>query len=79
MPVVISLSTTLRQHVPGYRPDQGLALAWDGHGSALELARKIGLPIEDVKITMLNGRRVELNTPVKDGDRVAFFPAVGGG
>lgn len=79
MPVTVNLSTTLRNHVPGYQPDQGLTMDLDNIQMALDLARKIGLPIEDIKITMLNGRRVDLNSPVSDGDRIAFFPAVGGG
>ena len=79
MSVTINLSTTLRTHVPNYLPNQGLTMDLGDNHSVLDLAHKIGLPIEDIKITMLNGRRVDLNTPVSDGDRVAFFPAVGGG
>jgi molybdopterin converting factor small subunit len=79
MTIAVTLSTTLRNHVPGYRPDLGLTLDWDGPKSLLELAQSIGLPLEDIKITMLNGRRAELDTQVSDGDRVAYFPAVGGG
>ena len=79
MPVTVNLSTTLRKCVPDYQPEQGLTMDLGHIQSVLDLARAIGLPIEDIKISMLNGRRVELNTPVSDGDRVGFFPAVGGG
>ena len=79
MPVTINLSTTLRTHVPDYKPDQGLTMALGANQTLLDLANQLGLPTQDIKITMLNGRRVDLDTQVSDGDRVAFFPAVGGG
>lgn len=79
MPLSVTLSTTLRKHVAGYQPEHGLSLSADGLSTVLELAQSLKLPLADIKITMLNGRRVELNTKLHDGDRVAFFPAVGGG
>jgi len=79
MPVTVHLSTALRDHVPDYQPSQGLTMDLNEVRSLLDLARNLNLPVEDIKITMLNGRRVDLNSPVSDGDRVAFFPAVGGG
>ena len=53
----------------------------DGLNSGLwrALAEKIGLPLDEIKIIMLNGKRVELDAPVADNDRLAYFPAVGGG
>ena len=79
MPVSVSLSTTLRSFVPDYQPALGLTLDIEAGMKASELAEKIGLPLQDIKITMLNGKRVELEATIADGDRVAFFPAVGGG
>jgi len=79
MSVFINLSTTLREHFPNYQPAQGLSLDLDGDIRASELAEKIGLPLDDIKIIMLNGRRVAPEATVSNGDRVAFFPAVGGG
>lgn len=73
------LSTTLRACVPGYAPAEGLSLAWDGPVSAGELAAKIGLPVKEIKIVMLNGRHAGLEQIINDGDRISYFPAVGGG
>ena len=47
--------------------------------TAGELAQRIGLPLEEIKIVMINSRQSELDSVVHDGDRVAYFPAVGGG
>ncbi len=79
MPITIMLSTTLRACVPDYVPAKGLSLEWGGPVSIGALAEKIGLPMAEIKIVMLNGRHATLEQTVKDGDRVSYFPAVGGG
>ena len=79
MSVSVNLSTTLRNFVPDYQPSLGLTLDIGAGLKASELAEKLGLPLQDIKIIMLNGKRVEPEAQVADGDRVGFFPAVGGG
>ncbi|WP_418764190.1 MoaD/ThiS family protein [Mailhella sp.] len=82
MSILIKLSTTLRDLVPGYDPETGLLVTPKEEESSLtagELARRIGIPHEEIKIVMVNGRQSGLESPVRDGDRVAYFPAVGGG
>lgn len=79
MAITVFLSTTLRDSVPGYNPIDGLALACAAPMTVVDLARSIGLPVPEIKIVMINGRRHEMDALVKDGDRVGFFPAVGGG
>lgn len=79
MPVLITLSTTLRAAVPGYDPVRGLSIAWDGPVTTGQLAAKIGLPAGEVKIIMHNGRHASFEQVVHDNDRVSYFPAVGGG
>jgi len=79
MSVLVTLSTTLRAAVPGYDPANGLSLPWDGPITVGQLAEKIGLPVREIKIVMLNGRHADLEQMVHDNDRVGYFPAVGGG
>ena len=81
MSVLVKLSTTLRDCVPGYDPVAGLEVDISVHGelTAESLAGVIGIPLSEIKIVMVNGRQSALSTPVSDGDRVAYFPAVGGG
>ncbi len=43
-----------------------------------DLITKLGLPEDDVKIIFVNGKRVEAGEKLFDGDRVGFFPPVGG-
>lgn len=79
MHIHVRLSTTLRDLVPDYDPETGVhAEAPDG-ASAADLARSIGIPPEDVKIVMINGRQRPMDSILADGDRVAYFPPVGGG
>lgn len=82
MSILIKLSTTLRDMVPGYEPEAGLSVSLNEGESSLtagELAARIGIPLEEIKIVMINSRQSELDSFVRDGDRVAYFPAVGGG
>ena len=82
MSILIKLSTTLRDLVPGYDPETGLqVLLGEGESSltAGELADRIGIPHKEIKIVMINSRQSDLEASVVDGDRVAYVPAVGGG
>jgi len=79
MPVLIMLSTTLRSAVPGYDPAQGLSIPWNEPLTTGQLAKKIGLSVEEIKVIMLNGRHAGFEQEIHDNDRVSYFPAVGGG
>lgn len=79
MNVTVMLSTTLRNYVPGYTPSAGISLNLDGPLTVRELAEKLGLPLTEIKIVMLNGRHATLDHNISDNDRVGYFPAVGGG
>ena len=79
MSVLVKLSTSLREHVPGYDPINGLQVAVNGTSTPLALAQSLNLPEDEITIIMVNGLHAALDTPVHDGDRVAFFPPVGGG
>lgn len=44
-----------------------------------DVAIQVKLPIEEIAITMINGRGCKLDATLKENDTLAFFPAVGGG
>jgi molybdopterin converting factor small subunit len=44
-----------------------------------DLLFRLGIPSNRVKIVMRNGVHSQLGSPLADGDRLALFPAVGGG
>ena len=44
-----------------------------------EIIRSLGVPLDEVGVTMINSRHCELAQVPKEGDQVAIFPAIGGG
>jgi len=79
MPVHIKLSTTLRLAVPGYDPARGLTMDVPEGTDVAALIRRLGLERDAIKIIMIDGRHASLDSPLRGGERVALFPAVGGG
>ncbi|MBI5520570.1 MAG: MoaD/ThiS family protein [Desulfovibrio sp.] len=43
------------------------------------VAARLGIPAEEIKLVFVNGTHAELSAPLRDGDRLGLFPAVGGG
>ncbi len=79
MHILVKLSTTLRDCVPGYDPESGLRMEVPEGESVAGMVRRLGLPPEEIKIIMVNGRQYGADRTLRDGDRLALFPAVGGG
>lgn len=40
---------------------------------------KLEIPTEQTRILFVNGRPATTDTPVKEGDQLGIFPAIGGG
>ena len=52
----------------------------DEGATVRELAEKLGLPMDRVRIIAVNGTQGDLGTPLSDDDAVFIFPpALGGG
>lgn len=79
MALQVLLAATLRQYVPGYDPLTGLNVTMPSGITVGELADRLALPREDVKLIMVNGIAASWDTVLKGDERVAFFPPVGGG
>lgn len=47
--------------------------------TAEQLARRLSLPVDQVKLIFINGRRQPADTTLAEGDRIGIFPPVGGG
>jgi sulfur carrier protein ThiS len=49
-------------------------------GTTVEaIIRSLGVPPDEVGVTMINSRHCELHQVPAEGDQVAIFPAIGGG
>lgn len=44
-----------------------------------DVINKYAIPIEEVRICLVNGRDAELNQSLKNGDTLSLFPPIGGG
>jgi molybdopterin converting factor small subunit len=75
----VFLSSTLRAYVPDYDPLEGVELEIEGKMSIAALCRQIKVPVDRIKLVMVNGKRQPFDYALKGGERVALFPPVGGG
>ena len=48
-------------------------------GQVIDVIEKYNLPIEEVHICLVNGRDVDKEHVLQNGDTVSLFPPVGGG
>lgn len=69
-------------HLSFYGPEQRSKLVVPLNNKTLltEIINKLGIPIAEVQLTVLNGELVDLNEIlVNDDDEVRLYPPVGGG
>jgi len=56
-----------------------LEITWSNGLTVKKILNDEGISIEIAKIIMVNGRRQDIDFLLKDSDKVAIFPPVGGG
>lgn len=54
-------------------------ILWSDGMNVEKILKDEGISKKITKIIMINGRRQDIDFVLKDGDRVAIFPPVGGG
>lgn len=74
MEVNVKLFATLRD---GRFKEQTVELS--DHSKVADVIGKFDLPFEEVAISMVNGRDVDNDYQLQNGDTLALFPPVGGG
>ncbi|MBS3779789.1 MAG: MoaD/ThiS family protein [Desulfovermiculus sp.] len=62
-----------------YQPAKADEYPLDQGSTVADLASSLGADQEEIKVAFVNGKHAPMSTQVQDGDRVALFPAVGGG
>ncbi|SFM97340.1 MoaD/ThiS family protein [Thermodesulforhabdus norvegica] len=79
MAVSVFIAATLRRYYPDYDPLKGISIEVPEGASVEELLKLLGIPSSEVKIIMVDGTHARTDTRLKGNERVALFPAVGGG
>lgn len=74
MKVELNLYASLARSVPRAGP-----VEIGENTTILGLLRRLGVPMEKVKIIFLNGLHASGEETLRDGDRVGVFPPVAGG
>ncbi|HTY23093.1 MAG TPA: MoaD/ThiS family protein [Desulfomonilaceae bacterium] len=78
MKVQIHLYATLASYLPDSGAEANSIEASDGSSIGTVLNR-LGIPPDAPKIILLNGVHADLQTILKDGDKLAVFPPIAGG
>jgi molybdopterin synthase sulfur carrier subunit len=74
MKLEIKLFASLQKFMPNVEK-----VELDDNCTVLELLEKIGINSSEVAITLVNGRHVQLDQTLQDGETVAIFPPIAGG
>lgn len=61
------------------QPENNEAFPIEPGETVASLMAKLSISPEDVHIRFVNSKHVDVDTKLKDGDKVGLFPAVGGG
>ena len=62
-----------------YQPHPAEALDIDPESTVADVASSLGIDQKEIKVAFVNGKHALLSAKLQNGDRVALFPAVGGG
>jgi sulfur-carrier protein len=79
MALTVLLAATLRKYVPGYDAASGHAMAIAHGTSVRDVAQRLLIPEQEVKLIMVNGVHADWETMLTGDERLALFPPVGGG
>ena len=77
--VEVRLYTTLRKYHPGLGIGEPLNISMDDNDKLENVFNKLKIPKDEIKISIVNGRREEDSYYLKDGDRIGLFSPIGGG
>ena len=74
MKVEIKLFASLQKFMPNAEK-----VELDNNCTVLDLLEKIGINSSEVAIILVNGRHVDLDQRLHEGETVAIFPPIAGG
>jgi molybdopterin converting factor small subunit len=79
MKVTVKLYATLSRYRQGERAGTPFEVELLEEATLQDLINQLKIPIEETRITFVNGIIQESNWKLKDSDEVGVFPPIGGG
>ncbi len=79
MKVKVRLYATLRQYMPGIALGESVEIVLPDGTTVGGLIGHLGIPPNEVKVSMVGGLFKEPDYVLEEGDDVALFPPIGGG
>jgi molybdopterin synthase sulfur carrier subunit len=78
--VEVRLYATFAAYAPTERAGDAFDVKFETSPSLADLIRRLGIPEDEVHLAIVNGRIIHDHAhPLREGDRIALFPPVGGG
>ncbi|RJX17994.1 MAG: MoaD/ThiS family protein [Desulforudis sp.] len=77
--VSVRLFATLQRYLPPANIGEATVMDVSPGTTVQSLLGELGVPLEQVKIVMINGIHTETDYVLQEGDRVGVFPPVAGG
>ena len=77
--VEVRLYASLQKYHPGLRIGEPADVTVDDKARLGNLFSHLKIPKEEIKIALVNGKWVEENHLLEDGDRIGLFSPIGGG
>jgi len=74
MQITVKLHASLRSYGKNNSKNGLFPLETSEKATVLQVIRELGIPPERVRMILLNGRGVNRESILSDGDRVALFP-----
>ncbi|MFP4194204.1 MAG: MoaD/ThiS family protein [Desulfobacterales bacterium] len=79
MELEVYLYASLAKYLPQKTSGKSVRVNAESGSTARDVLKKLGVSEKVVKIAFVNGVKKDLDAAVSNGDRVGFFPPVGGG
>jgi molybdopterin converting factor small subunit len=79
MKIEIRLFASLARYLPDKSDGRSLIVEVDDETTVKDILERMRVPLGEVKLIFINGIRSEMESSLKDGDRLGVFPPVAGG
>lgn len=79
MEIEVYLYASLSRYLPEGAEGKSVDISVPPGSTPADIVSYLHIPEKEVKLVFVNGARKDLDTRLAEGDRVGFFPPVGGG